>query len=440
MHTLGRSPLASLAGAACHAASALVCVAVTLATVGCTTGQSKRPATSGDSVLKVGYLADLSGGSAALGAPGGNGARLATDEINVTGGVAGRRIELVTVDDKADPVTSAAAAQRLVAVNKVVAVLGGTTAGTVRASNAIITRAGVPQLITTAQDDTLLDIDAATFPMTFRVTEDDSYDVDAISTLLRDRGYQAICVLADSSGYGDGGLRSIQAVFRAKGLSVFASARHAVNAADLTAEAGLLRDKGCDAIYLYSLGQDGARFLRAINQIGWKVSVVGGRGLAAKSFLSLLGGAAADGMVIPGLVDPAKPGGRAFAEAYDRRYGADDDPAHVYSALGYDSMKLLAVALAATGGAGGTRLAAALETASLTDAAGGRSGSTLSFSTNRHQAPSRDFLVFYEVRGGTFRFLTSDFESGRSVRNGRSRPAISPSPATSVATATPSTA
>jgi ABC-type branched-subunit amino acid transport system substrate-binding protein len=142
------------------------------------------------------------------------------------------------------------------------------------------------------------------------------------------------------------------------------------------------------------------------------VPVVAGRGLAAKSFLALAG-VTADGLIIPGVVDPAKPSGKAFVAAYDKRFGPGDDPAHVYAALGYDSMKLLAAGLAQSGGAGGTRLAAALETLSISDAASGRAGSTLSFSTNRHQAPGRDYLVFYEIRGGTFRFLTSDVESGR---------------------------
>lgn len=396
----------------CSAVRMALPVLLTLALSGCGT-PSADPDANAPGVIRIGYLGDLSGDSAALGLPGGNGAELAAAEVNARGGVAGRRIELVTVDDRADPVTAAAAAQKLVTVDKVVAVLGGTTAGTVTATNAIIAGAGVPQLITTAQEDALLDINAATFPLTFRVTEDNSYDVAAIATLLQDRAYRRICVLADTTAYGDGGLRSIETVFGQRGLAVFASARHAVNAADLTPQATALRDQGCDVVYLYSLGRDGARFLRTVGQIGWKVPVVGGRGLAATSFLSLLGDAPADGLILPGTVDPTKPGGRAFVEAYDRRFGAGDDPAHVYSALGYDSMRLLAAALDKTGGAGGTKLAAALETATLSDAACGRAGSTLSFSTNRHQAPGRDFLVFYEVRGGIFRFLTSDVESGR---------------------------
>lgn len=362
--------------------------------------------------LRVGYLGALTGGTAALGIPAKNGIQLAVDEINASGGVGGRPIELIAVDDKADPATSVAGAQKLVTQDQVVAVLGGPSSATVKASNAVITGAGVPELITIAQDDALVDVKAPNFPLTFRTTEDTSYDLGAITTLLQTRGYKAVCVLADNTAYGEAGLRNIEAVFASRSLSMRAVVRHPAGVTDLGPQALQLRNAGCDSVYLHSLGPESALFLKTVNQLGWKVPVLAGRGLAAKSFLALAG-VTADGLIIPGVVDPAKPSGKAFVAAYDKRFGPGDDPAHVYAALGYDSMKLLAAGLAQSGGAGGTRLAAALETLSISDAASGRAGSTLSFSTNRHQAPGRDYLVFYEIRGGTFRFLTSDVESGR---------------------------
>jgi branched-chain amino acid transport system substrate-binding protein len=355
----------------------------------------------------VGYIGALSGGSASLGVPGKNGLQLAVDKINAGGGVGGRKVELVAYDDKADPATSATAAQKLITQDQVVAVLGGPNSGTVKANNVIITGAGVPEIVTIAQEDTLIDPKSPGFPLTFRVTEDNSYDVNAIAALFQKRAYKSICVLADATAYGEGGLSSIRTVFDKKGLAVHAVARHPVNATDMTAQALSLRNAGCDSIYLYSLGPDGALFLKTLAQIGWKVPVIGGRGLAAKAFLSL-GGAAAEGMVLPGVVDPNKPAGKAFADAYDAKFGPTDDPAHVYSALGYDSMMMLAAALKTSGGKGKTDLAHALEKTSLTDAASGRARSSLSFGPDKHQAPSENYLVFNEIRDSTYKFLTAD--------------------------------
>ena len=68
------------------------------------------PASAQDKVTKIGILAPLTGGAAADGNEMVNGAKLAVDEINAAGGVAGYKLEVVvgdTQDQAADAVTSA---------------------------------------------------------------------------------------------------------------------------------------------------------------------------------------------------------------------------------------------------------------------------------------------------------------------------------------------
>ncbi|MGE3305327.1 MAG: ABC transporter substrate-binding protein [Rhizobiaceae bacterium] len=68
------------------------------------------PALAQDKVTKIGILAPLTGGAAADGNEMVNGAKLAVDEINAAGGVAGYKLEVVvgdTQNQEADAVTSA---------------------------------------------------------------------------------------------------------------------------------------------------------------------------------------------------------------------------------------------------------------------------------------------------------------------------------------------
>ena len=68
------------------------------------------PAHAQDKVAKIGILAPLTGGAAADGTEMVNGAKLAAEEINAAGGVAGYKLEIVvgdTQDQAADAVTSA---------------------------------------------------------------------------------------------------------------------------------------------------------------------------------------------------------------------------------------------------------------------------------------------------------------------------------------------
>jgi branched-chain amino acid transport system substrate-binding protein len=375
-------------------------------------GATSEDKVTTDSPIKIGYIAALSGGSAYMGVPGLNGINLALNKINEAGGIAGRQLELIAIDDKSDPATSATAAQKLVSEDGVIAVIGGPNSGTVKANNVIIAGAGVPQLIAIATEDTLIDPDNENFGLTFRTTENNSYDVGAIGSLFESESYDAICVLADTTAYGEGGIASIRRVFDKRGIEIHAVEQHPVNAIDLTPQTLGLRDAGCDAIFLYSLSSDGALFFKTKQQIGWDVPVVGGRGLAGASFVSLAG-QIAEGLIVPGVVDPNKPEGAAYIKAYNAEYGAESDPTHSYSALGYDSMLLLAAALESTGGEGGEKLAKALEATTLTDGASGKKGASLFFNSDKHEAVSENYVVFYEMREGTYQFLTSEVTSGK---------------------------
>ncbi|MGA2456966.1 MAG: ABC transporter substrate-binding protein, partial [Terriglobales bacterium] len=53
--------------------------------------------------IKIGELNVLSGSFAAYGKSGRQGAQLAIDEINASGGLLGRKLELIQVDDQAKP-------------------------------------------------------------------------------------------------------------------------------------------------------------------------------------------------------------------------------------------------------------------------------------------------------------------------------------------------
>lgn len=388
-------------------------VALTLAMAACAPASSTGSGSEegpGDGPIKVGYIGALSGGSASLGVPGLHGIELAVKHLNESNEI-GREIELVAVDDEADAAKSATAAQRLITQDRVIAVLGGPNSGTVKANNPIITAAGVPNLITIAQEDGLVDPGAKGFDLTFRVSERNHYDVAAIATLFETKNFETNCAVSDTSAYGQGGVQTIRKVFAGRGLELDKVAQHEVNASDLTAQVLSLRNAGCDAVYLFDLGQDAALFMKTVRQVGWDVTVIGGRGLAQPAFLSIAG-TEANGVIFPSVIDPNKKSTQEFIKAYDAEYAAGDDPAHVFSAIGYDSMMILAEALTASNGQGGDALASALEKVSI-EGVSGRAGSNLSFSADKHEAPSVDYLVFWEIRDGKYQLLTDDIKSGR---------------------------
>ena len=85
--------------------------------------------------IKIGVSTILTGDFAALGENIVNTARLAVDEINVGGGINGRPLELYIQDAGLDSKTGLSAAQKLVNVDGVKYIIGGTTSnGTLAAA------------------------------------------------------------------------------------------------------------------------------------------------------------------------------------------------------------------------------------------------------------------------------------------------------------------
>lgn len=410
MNSNGRSTLARRRGGRARAAIVSSSLAIAVGLTGCTpasSGGNDEEVVPGDTV-KIGYLAALSGASATYGKPALNGALMALDEVNESGELP-FKLELVSLDDKADPTASATLASQLVNEDKVAAVLGGPNSGTVKANNPVITDAGVVELITVAQDDSLIDPSLPGHGLTFRITENNSYDIRANVSLLKANDYENLCVVTDTSAYGQGGLASIKSVFDANSLTIHEVAEHPAGATDLTSQALKLRDAECDAVYMFDLGADAALFLKTVNQLAWDVDIVGARGNATSSFIST-SGKDADGIAFPSTLDPGREGVEDFTKAYDEKYGADDDPAHVFSSLGYDSVLVIAEGLKATDGKGGQDLATALESVTLTDGVTGRDGATLSFTEDDHEAAGKNYLTFWQMEDGKPVFSTKDFE------------------------------
>lgn len=106
--------------------SVTIAAALAMTVTACgSTGSTGSPATTGSSsssasgstsgTWRIGVEAPLTGDQATLGQGMLQGAQLAADQVNSKGGVLGRRIEIITIDDAADPATGVKAATTAIA-------------------------------------------------------------------------------------------------------------------------------------------------------------------------------------------------------------------------------------------------------------------------------------------------------------------------------------
>jgi ABC-type branched-subunit amino acid transport system substrate-binding protein len=102
---------------------------------------------------------------------------------------------------------------------------------------------------------------------------------------------------------------------------------------DARAAAGVARTDP-RAVLVLAGARDAARIVRALRAAGFGGRIVGGASVGRRPFLEQAG-AAAEGVVFPRLFDPGSPDARAFARAYEERWGSPPDhlAAHAHDAV-----------------------------------------------------------------------------------------------------------
>src|SRR5882724_288436 len=96
--------------------------------------------------IKIGHYGSLSGSEATFGERTDKGIRLAIKELNAAGGINGRKVELITYDDKGDSGEAGKAVTRLVTNDKVTAVLGEVASSLSLAGGAVCQQYKVPMI------------------------------------------------------------------------------------------------------------------------------------------------------------------------------------------------------------------------------------------------------------------------------------------------------
>ena len=126
-------------------------------------------ATAPANSISIAVEAPLSGDQAASGQDMLNGVTLAADEVNAKGGVLGKQINIIPVDDKADPATGKTVAQQTVDQGLAVAVIGPYNSG-VGIENLSIYKKGGLAIARMTSDDKTAGFGITTQPMNSQIS------------------------------------------------------------------------------------------------------------------------------------------------------------------------------------------------------------------------------------------------------------------------------
>jgi ABC-type branched-subunit amino acid transport system substrate-binding protein len=280
--------------------------------------------------LKIGAILPLTGSGASYGVWMKGGTEMAVDEINASGGIGGRKLEVIYEDHAADASKAVNAMQRLVEVEKVPFTLTSYSAISL-AIQPIGVQHKVLMMNGGGQSDNLANKDYLynNIPVV-------SNEVGVLCDwLTRTKGFKSAVMIVANDEAGRNAAKSFRERFTAGGGTVRAEELVALDGNDFRASLAKLKAQGGDLLFVSSYGRNVAILADQAREIGMKIP------LAATSWVlipEVLKSTGAQGMLVTRL--PFDPNS-AFASKFKERYKAD---AGFFAVQYYSATKIFASA------------------------------------------------------------------------------------------------
>lgn len=289
---------------------------------------------SAQQVVKIGVSAPLTGNGAANGKDIENGVRLALEEANtqrIKLGGQEVRFELDSVDDQGDPRIGVQVAQKLVD-DGVVAVVGYYNSGVALPSAPIFAKAGIPLIDPAATNPA---ITRQGLKNVFRIIATDAQNSgNAGKYAVNVTKAQRIAVMDDRTAFGQGAADEFKKAVQGAGGKIVASEFTNDKAVEFNAQLTTIKAANADLLYFAGLNNQAALVTKRMKQLGMRAQFVGSGGIADSIFISVAGTAAEGAMAWEyGRPVESLPQGRAFAEKFKKRFGANT---LTYAPFAYD--------------------------------------------------------------------------------------------------------
>lgn len=377
-------------------AAAGIATAVLLITSGCSGGllgggTSSDSANSGP--IKIGMVVPLSGSSAPTGAYMKNGAQLAVNEMNKSGGVlGGRKLELLVEDEACDPLQSVAAANKLVSSGVSISV-GGYCSGATLPTLPIFATANIPMIIPAANSQDLVKQNKKNV---FLINGTGLQQSAAALKYIKKAKYATVALVDDNTSYSVDIANETQKQVEADGAAkVVLKTSVTAGESDYSSVVNAIMNKAPSLVYWSGYYQEGGLIINQLKQAGFTGAIMVADGSVDPS-LATIAGAGSEGVLATMTQTPDTLQGAAaekWIADYKKAFSADPGP---YSTQSYDAVRVAVEAIKKAGNTKGDNLITALEGLNGFELFSG----PLKFTTE-HTLSNGGFIIL-QIKGGKF--------------------------------------
>ncbi len=297
--------------------------------------------------IKLGAVMRLSIG-ADDGIPCRRGVEMAVDEVNKAGGINGRMVQLIVEDEKDSPASAVNAVQKLINVDKVVAIIGPMTSGDTMAAGKIADEAKVIMISPTATTPKLSGYGANICRGCSRIDKQAEVLTDYVAKNWKPK---TVAIFFSNEPYGKGCAGLFTKFFEKHGIKVVATESFMRGSRDFKAQLTKIKATNPDFLFIPGYTPETAPAAAQARQLGMKQKILGVYGDMNPAYIKLAG-PAAEGHVIGGEYDENydTPKNKAFVKNYNELVKKNNDPYNImFAALSYDATSMILDAMKKNG-------------------------------------------------------------------------------------------
>lgn len=238
--------------------------------------------------IKIFNVVELSGTGATAGTMFKSGIELAVKDVNASGGILGRKLEVTNMDTQTNPGIAKALVVRAID-DGAFAIFGPVFSGSILISQTETRRAEVPNF--TAAAGALVTQQGSPYIFRTGLTQINSMP-KAARYIARNLKVKKIAVLFVNNDFGKPGRDAIVSALKTHGVEVVADISTEAGQLDFSAPIIKVKQAGAEAVFVYLNEEESARAVRELRKQGWDKPIVGDVTLLSQKVIDLAGDAA----------------------------------------------------------------------------------------------------------------------------------------------------
>ncbi len=296
------------------------------------------------STIKIGEVGSMSGSEATFGLSTHEGISLAVKEQNAKGGIKGKKIELINLDNQGKPEEAAVATTKLVTQDKVMAILGEVASSRSMAMAPIAQQNKVPMISPSSTNPKVTEIGN----YIFRVCFIDPFQGKVMAKFAAEQlKAKRVAILRDvKSDYSVGLSNFFTEAFKQSGGEIVVDQSYSSGEVDFNSQLTSIRAKKPDAIFIPGYYTEVGLIAKQARKLGIKAPLLGGDGWDSTKLFEI-GGKSLNNSYFSNHYsqEDQAPSVQNFIKSYKSEYNKVPDG---LAAMGYDAAKVLFAAMEKT--------------------------------------------------------------------------------------------